>query len=179
MQNRFLSAIVTLSVLLVSSLQASGPFDIIAMGGPTVNNTDVRVLDNATQIASNQSNNHGAQVNSVAWQPCGIHLAMGGDGGQGTQQTRVYKFDKAAETLTEVTSQPHAANVNSVAWTPDGCFLAIGGNTSQRDRNQVRVYQFTGTALELVDSFRHGNNVFAVAWSPDVTKLAIGGLGPA
>ena len=166
-----------LLVLCASNIQASGPFDIIAMGGNTVNDTDVRVLDNVTEITSNQNNEHGMRVNSVAWQPCGVHLAMGGNGGPGEQQTRVYKFDKVAQTLTEVTTQPHAANVNSVAWSPDGCFLAIGGNTSQRDRSQVRVYRFTGTALELEDSYNHGNDVYAVVWSPDGTKIAIGGDG--
>ena len=177
MKNIFVrNALVVIGALIGGVLHASGPFDFIAMGGNVVSNTDVRVLDNVTEEANNQNNNHGNRVNSVAWQPCGVHLAMGGNGGN--PQVRVYKFDGQAQSLTEVTTRPNGADVNSVSWSPDGCFLATGGDTPQRDNNQVRVYAFTGTELQLRASFNHGQSIRAVAWAPDGSRIAIGGLGP-
>ena len=123
----------------------------------------------------------GSIIFSVAWSPDGKFLAIGGTLPVSDNELQVYSFD--GSTLHLVDSKSYGApgyddaSVYSVTWSPDGRFLAIGGKEPVRG-DELEIYSFNGTTLNLINSKDYGTAIRSVVWSPDGRFLAIGGNGP-
>jgi len=105
-------------------------------------------------------------------------LAIGGYPASDSIEIRVFEFDPAASTLTQIATANHGNNIlRSVDWDPTGKYLAIGGYRAS-DNIEIRVFAFDPAASTLtqVATANHDNsNVFSVDWDPTGRYLAIGG----
>jgi len=133
-------------------------------------------------------------VNTVAWSPDGIYLAVGtsaeptpGEPGVNIglgDELQVYRFDTTpTPTLFGIASKDmgSTSTVHAVSWSPDGKYLAVGASSgaSPEDltgRHELVVYNFDGEVLTGVASLDMGitGTVRDVSWSPDGYYVAVG-----
>ena len=63
------------------------------------------------------------------------------------------------------------SNVSGAAWSPDGSYTAVGF-----ENGEIRVYEFTGSALNLKDTVDLGTSVTSVDWSSIGNFITVGGV---
>ncbi len=121
----------------------------------------------------------GGNVRSVNWSPDGKYVAVGINDVGDTQRIRIYSFDPANNSLTQVAT-PNVIpgdSVQSVNWSFDGKYLAVGIG-SATDSLRIRIYQFDRVAKTLTQvatpDIIPGATVNSVNWSPDGKYLAAG-----
>ena len=121
----------------------------------------------------------GDDVFSVNWSPDGKYLAAGINDFTDTQRIRIYSFDRANNSLTQVAT-PNVIpgdRVESVNWSFDGKYLAAGID-DVADTQRIRIYQFDRVVQTLTQvatpNIIPGDIVFSVDWSPDGKYLAVG-----
>ncbi len=149
-----------------------------------------RTTETLTQVASVNPDDGSASefVLSVNWSPDGRYLAVGGIvSGTTNKDLFVYKFDRVAETLTQVTAvNPDGGGTNDEIWTlqwsPNGIYLAAAGTVGGATNNDLFIYKFdrtTETLAEIIslnpDGGSTSDDMRALNWSPDGHYLAVGG----
>ncbi len=141
---------------------------------------------------------HGTDVMVLDWHPGRNHLAIGGvrfdtnlsDTSAPSYTSRVYRFDHAAKTLTDLAGcrVDHGNTVYDLAWTFSGVYMAIGGAQFDSDLSDTsgpvytsRVYEFSSTSSTLTElancQMNHGAAVMSIGWTTTTagTYLAVGG----
>jgi WD40 repeat protein len=126
---------------------------------------------------------HGARVLTVAWDPTGDYVAVGGETGTGGAQLRTYSFDVGTQSLTELSGCNTIANmiIYTLAWHPAGSYLAIGGSILSGSYD-IKVYSFDPLPIGSLTNIPgcdtlYGSGVFVnpqFSWSSDGTYLAVG-----
>jgi len=127
---------------------------------------------------SNALYEHGATVNSVAWSPSSLYLAVGGESAADGTAIRALRYDGFP--LSTLASYDHGATVNSVAWSSN-CDYMVAGGASGAGGAQVRVLGFDGYSLSRIISgtYDHGAEINSVSWSPINRYIAAGGVSGA
>ncbi|MCF7799722.1 WD40 repeat domain-containing protein [Candidatus Babeliales bacterium] len=111
-------------------------------------------------------------INSAAWSPSGIYLAVGGANSTviTTDALHIYRFD--GYNFKFITSYNYGTQINTINWHPSGKYLAVGGTPTT---NTLRIFSFDGNNLNLLDSVDFGDTLNSVNWSPNGQYLAICG----
>ncbi len=123
---------------------------------------------------------HGSQVYAIAWSRDKKYIAVGGwtPSTPSRHDLRVYKFDEAAQTLTEIpacrilagdsTTGPNSGpNVNYLAWNNDGTVLAVAVSNNNPSYDAI-MYQFTNETLSPIASsaFATDGQCQGIWWHP-------------
>jgi WD40 repeat protein len=153
------------------SWHKSGKFLAVGANNIITNNVRVYEFDDAPGSESLTelpacSKPHGANLLSASWSKDGKHLAVSGWNGTSDKNLRVYSFDSALKSLTEITAAALTIpdNVAHVEWNPYSNFIAVA---TRGGDNSIKVYGFDGLQLTLVDSFAWNDYIIHVSWSHD------------
>lgn len=134
------------------------------------------------------------QVESVAWNPKGKHVAVSGfslTGGNYRGAIKVYRLVSGGSTggLEEVGSGEYHfpggeyAGVYSIAWSPDGNYVVAGNGNVDTGEGQIKVFRFVengnsnGSVETLCDGYQPlGTHICSINWSSDGNYIVVGAL---
>lgn len=161
-----------------------------ALFGGALNTNELQIYGfDGSILTPLASEDYGVGIYSVAWNPDGKTLAIGGSnpgmvgGFANTHSLRLYGVDGA--TLTPLTSFNYGGgasnSIEAIAWSPDGKTLAFGGTTNiisgfpPDNTTAVELHSFNGSTLTALTSQNYGVSITAISWSPDGKTLALAG----
>jgi len=100
-------------------------------------------------------------IETIDWNRSGDYVAIGYD-----DTVEVLYYD--GSTLASVTTANLGVKVYSVKWSPNGQYLAAaGGDSGAPSASRLRIYQFNGSSLSVVDSYNPASQYFTgVDWHP-------------
>lgn len=121
-------------------------------------------------LATQTTGNLYTTPNAVAWSPDDKYIAVADIAG--TKKVDIYAFTNGTLNTTPVASISGISNINDIAWRPvDGRYLAVVGD-------DLRVYEFTGTSLNLISNVVNlGGTISSATWTSNGKMLAIGTSG--
>ncbi|MBY0352900.1 hypothetical protein K2W90_00875 [Candidatus Babeliales bacterium] len=114
-------------------------------------------------------------VRTVAWDPSGTFLAIGGTTPTNSNELHIIKFD-GSSSLSLLASINYGSIINSLSWSPDGKSIALAGNTPGSGHATMEVYsvayRFDTSTQALTNGINFGNSTLGSSSDLDVFFLA-------
>ena len=115
------------------------------------------------------------RIYALAWDPTGDYLAVGRN-----NKTELLIYDVASgvpgtsysATYSSFPSVNRTVQKNAIDWDSTGSYIAVGLNSSSADAD-LKIFEFTGSAVSENAELEVGNTVFGVKWAPTGSVLAI------
>ena len=147
---------------------------ILASGKSSNNELGVYTFSPIAGLSLQDSSNLAGTVSALSWDPTGAHLAVGLVGL--ATCVLVYDVDGSGNLGSSVSNNfglLRTVQDNALAFDSLGTYLLVGMEANLTDP-ECYVLEFTGAALNELNSLELGQTVLSVGWLPDETMFSIG-----
>lgn len=159
-----------------NALHWNGAGDHLAVGLQQSVQAELKMFSwNGSALSAAGETELGVHCEGVAWRPSSSLIAVGL--GSGSERLRIYSYDAATDTLTELQSARTNATqtIYGVAWDADGRYLAVAkGYAAQGYELELYYFDDTDNTLHLVSGYSPDSTSRAVAWAHSGDYVANG-----